>query len=51
MAMKMAIKLAKQDMANVDSGASEWYFTSDAPVSNVNKTAATICVDMVTGQA
>ena len=50
MAMKMAIKLAKQDTANVDSGASEWYFTSDVPVSNVNKTAATIRVGTATGQ-
>ena len=38
-------------MAIVDSGASGWYFTPGALVSNVNKTAATICVGTATGQA
>ena len=47
----MATKLAKQDTAIVDSGASGWYFTPGAPVSNVNKTAATIRVGTATGQA
>ena len=42
--MRMATKLAKQDTSIVDSGASRWYFTPDTLVSNVNKTAATICV-------
>ena len=49
--MQMATKLAKQDTAIVDSRASEWYFTPDAPVSNVNKTAATIRVGTATVQA
>ena len=49
--MQMSTKLAKQDTAVVDSGASGWYFTTDAPVSNVNKTAATIRVGIATGQA
>ena len=49
--MQMSTKPAKQDTAIVDSGASGWYFTPDAPVSNVNKTAAIICVGTVTGQA
>ena len=47
----MATRLAKHDTAIVDSGASGWYFTPDAPVSNVNKTAATIRVGTETGQA
>ena len=47
----METKLAKQDTAIVDSGVSRWYFTPDAPVSNVNKTAATIRVVTATGQA
>ena len=47
----MATKLAKQDTAIVDSGAIGWYFTPGAPVSNVNKTAATIRVGKATGQA
>ena len=51
MAVRMATKLAKQDTAIVDSGASGWYFTPGAPVSNVNKTAATIRVGTETGQA
>ena len=49
--MRMATKIAKQDTAIVDSGASGWYFTPDIPVSNANKTAATIHVSMATGQA
>ena len=49
--MRMATKLTKQDTAIVDSGASGWYFTPDAPVFNVHKTAATICVSTATGQA
>ena len=49
--MRMAAKLAKQDTAIVDLVASRWYFTPDAPVLNVNKTAATIHVGMATGQA
>ena len=51
LAMRMATKLAKQDTAIVDSGASGWYFTPDAPVFNVNKTAATIRAGTETGQA
>ena len=51
LAMRMATKLAKQDMYIVDSGASGWYFTPDVQVSNVNKTAATIHVGTSTGQA
>ena len=47
----MSTKLARQDTAIVDSGASGWYFTPGAPVSNVNKTAATIRVGTATGQA
>ena len=47
----MATKLAKQDTAIVDSGASGWYFTPGAPVSNVNNAAATIRVGTATGQA
>ena len=47
----MATKLAKQDTAIVDLGAIWWYFTPGAPVSNVNKTAATIRVGTATGQA
>ena len=35
----------------MDPGASEWYFTPDAPVSNVNKTVSTIRVGTTTGQA
>ena len=46
--MQMATKLAKQDTAIVDLGESGWYFTPDAPVSSVNKTAATISVGMAT---
>ena len=49
--MRMATKLSKQDTAIVNSGASGWYFTPDAPVSNANKTAATIRVGTETGQA
>ena len=49
--MRMATKLANQDTAFVDSGASGRFFTPDAPVSNVNKTAATIRVGTATGQA
>ena len=49
--MRMATKLAKQDTDIVDSVASGWYFTPDAPVSNVIKTAATIHVGAATGQA
>ena len=51
MAVRMATKLAKQDTAIVDSGARGWYFTPGAPVSNVNKTAATIRVGTKTSQA
>ena len=47
----MATKLAKQDTAIVDSGASGWYFTPGVPVSNVNKTAATIRVGAAMVQA
>ena len=47
----MATKLAKNDTAIVDSGASGWYFTPGSPVSNVNKTAATTHVGTATGQA
>ena len=47
----MATKLVKQDTDIVDSGASGWYFTPDAPVYNVNKTAATIRVGTATVQA
>ena len=47
----MSTKLSKLDMAIVDSGASGWYFTPSAPVSNGNKTAATIRVGTATGQA
>ena len=47
----MATKLAKKDTAIVDSGASGWYFTPGAPVSNVNQNATTICVGTETGQA
>ena len=50
-AMQMATKLSKQDTDIVDLGASGWYFTPDATVSNVNKTTATICVGTVTGQS
>ena len=46
----MATKLAKHDTAIVDSGASGWYLTPGAPVSNVNKTAAKIRVGTATGQ-
>ena len=42
---------SQTDMAIVDSGASGWYFTLEAPVSNVNKNAATIHVSAATGQA
>ena len=49
--MRMATKLAKENTAIVDSGSSGWYFTPDAPVSIVNKTAATIRVGKATGQA
>ena len=49
--MRMATRLAKQDTAIVDLRASGWYFTPDSPVSNVNKTSATICVGTATGQA
>ena len=48
--MQLSTKLARQDTAIVDSGASGWYFTPDAPVSNVNKTAAKIRVGKATGQ-
>ena len=51
LAMRMSTKLAKQDTAIVDSGASGWYFKPDAPVSNVNKTAATIHFGTETVQA
>ena len=51
LAMQIAIKIAKQDTAIVDLGASGWYFTPDAPISNLNKTAATILVGTATGQA
>ena len=47
----MATKMAKQDTAIVDSGASGWYFRLGASLSNVNKTAATIRVGTATGQA
>ena len=47
----MATKLAKQDTDIVDSGASGWYFTPGAPVSNMNKTVAKIRVGAATGQA
>ena len=47
----MATKLAKQDTAIVDSGASGWYFTPGSPVSNVNNTEATIHAGTATGQA
>ena len=47
----MATKLAKQDTAIVDSGASGLYFTPGTQVSNVNKTVATIRVGTTTGQA
>ena len=47
----MSTKLAKQDTAIVDSVSSGWYFTPGAPVSNVNRTAATIRVGTATGQA
>ena len=50
LAIRMATKLAKQDTAIVDLGASGWYFIPDAPVSNVNKTAATIHGGTATGQ-
>ena len=49
--MQMATKLDKQDTAIVDSGAIGWYFTPDAPVSNMNKTEVMICVGTATGQA
>ena len=49
--MRMSTRLAKQYTAIVDSGASGWYFTPDALVSNVNKTVATIRVGTATGQA
>ena len=49
--MLMATKLAKQNTAIMDSGASGWYFTPDAPVSNVNKTADKIRVGTATVQA
>ena len=49
--MRMSTKQAKQDTAIVDSGASGWYFKPDAPLSNMNKTAATIRVGIATGQA
>ena len=49
--MRMATKLAKQDTYIVDLGASGWYFTPDAPVSNANKTTAIIHVGTATGQA
>ena len=39
-----------RDTAIVDSGASGWYFTPDAPVSNVNPHAAKICVGTATDQ-
>ena len=35
----------------MDSGASGWYFTPGAPVSNVNNATATISVGTETGQA
>ena len=47
----MATKLAKKDTAIVDSGASGWYFTPGAPVSNVINAADTIRVGTATGQA
>ena len=49
--MQISTKLAKQDTDNFDPGASGWYFTPDAPVSNVNKTAAIIHVGTSAGQA
>ena len=51
LAMQTATKLAKHDLVIVDLGASGCYFTTDAPVSNVNKTAAKIRVGTATGQA
>ena len=47
----MATKPAKQDTAIVDSGASRWYFTPGAPLSNVNNAVATIRISTATGQA
>ena len=49
--MRISTKLSKQDTTIVASGASGWYFTPDAPVSNVNKNAAIIRVGTATGQA
>ena len=49
--MRMSTKLAKQDTDIVDPGVSGWYFTPDTPISNVNKSAATIRVGTETGQA
>ena len=51
LAMRMTTKLSKQDTAIVGSGASGWYFTPNALVFNVNKTAAKIPVGTTTGQA
>ena len=51
MAKRMATKLAKQDTAIVDSGASGSYFTPDAQVSNGNKTVVTIHVGTTMVQA
>ena len=49
--MQISTKLNKQNTDIVDSEASGWYFMPDAPVSNMNKTAATIHVGTTTGQA
>ena len=49
--MQLSTKLSRQDRDIVDSVASGWYFTPDAPLSNLNKTAATISVGTATGQA
>ena len=51
LAVQMATKLAKQGTDIVDSGASGWYVTPGAPVSNVNNAAATIRVGTAMGQA
>ena len=47
----MATEIVKQDTAVLYLVASGWYFTPDASVSNVNKTAATIRVGTATGQS
>ena len=51
LALRMATKLVKQDRSIVDSIASGSYFTPNAPVSNMNKTAATIRIGTAMGQA